>query len=60
MRPVDLHLLTGQGAQVQVGLRFGARPVAGDQIPEVIPASGVAAASHHVVQATGARVIAPP
>ena len=60
MRPVDLHLLTGQGAQVQVGFRFGARPVAGDQIPEVIPASGVAAASHHVVQATGARVIAPP
>lgn len=41
--PVDLHLLTRQGAQAQVSFRFGAWSMASDQVPEVIRSSWVAA-----------------
>jgi hypothetical protein len=40
MRPVNLGLLAGQSAQAQIGFRFGARPVAGDQIAEMPGAGG--------------------
>ena len=53
--PVDLHLLTRQGAQAQVSFRFGAWSMASDQVPEVIRSSWVAADPCHVVQATGAQ-----
>ena len=36
MSPVDLRLLAGQAAQAQIGLGLRARPMAGDEVAEVI------------------------
>ena len=47
--PVDLGLLTRQIAQMQLGRRFRTRPVAGDQMADVIGAFGMAAFAHHSV-----------
>ena len=51
VRPVDLRLLAGQGAQAQVRLGGRARAQAGDQVAEVLAAATVAALADHGVAA---------
>jgi len=53
--PVHLRLFPRQATQAQVGLGFGPRPVAGDQVTEVIGAAVVAALAHHRIQAAGGQ-----
>jgi hypothetical protein len=53
MAPIDLGLFAGQGAQAQVGLGRGARPVQGDEVAEVVRPARVAALAGHLVQAAG-------
>src|SRR6202022_2091088 len=55
VRPVDLALFTGQGAQAQIGLRYGPWTVQRDQMPEVMRVAPVAALIDHRVQATGRK-----
>ena len=47
MSPVDLCLLAGQAAQTQIGLGLRTRPMAGDEMAEVIGAAAIAALAHH-------------
>ena len=51
--PIDLSLFAGKGAQAQIGLGLGARPMAGDEVAEVIGAAGIATLAHHGVEAAG-------
>src|SRR5271167_894264 len=51
--PVDLGLLAGQGAQPQIGLRLGARPVASDEMAEMAGAAAIAALAHHRIEPAG-------
>lgn len=53
VRPVNLHLFARQGAQAQVGLGRGTRPVPRDEVAEVIGAARIAARLDHAVQAAG-------
>ena len=53
MRPVDLRLLAGQGAQAQVGLGRRTRAHAGHEVAEVRAAAHVAALADHRVQPRG-------
>ena len=55
MSPIDLGLLTGQGAQAQIGLGFGARPVASDDMAEVIGTAAIAAFADHGVEPAGSQ-----
>jgi hypothetical protein len=54
--PVALPLFTGQGAQAQVGLCWGAWAVAGDDVAKVIRAALVTALGDHGVQPAGREV----
>lgn len=54
--PVALPLLTGQGAQAQVGLCRGAGTVPGDDMAEVVGTSLVATLAGHGVQSAGGEV----
>ena len=54
--PVALPLFTGQGAQAQVGLCWGARTVAGDDVAKVVGAPLVTALGGHGVQPAGREV----
>ena len=49
--PVDLCFLARQAAQSQIGLGFTARSMPRDQVAEVIRAAGVAAFTHHRINA---------
>jgi hypothetical protein len=51
--PVDLRLLSGQGVQAQIGFGFWARPVAGDDMPEIAGASIVAAFTDSFLSGAG-------
>ena len=51
--PVDLGLLARQGAQTQIGFGLRTRPMAGDEVAEVIGAAAIAAFAHHRIQAAG-------
>jgi hypothetical protein len=55
MGPVHLHLFARQGAQPQERFGFRPGPVTGNQVPEVIWASGVAAILDHVVEPGSAQ-----
>ena len=55
MPPVDLRLLAGQAAQAQIGLGRRPRPMAGDEVAEVIGPAAVAALAHHGEQAAGGQ-----
>ena len=55
MSPVDLGLFARQGTQPQIGFRLGARPVAGDEMAEMIGAAAIAALVHHRVEAAGGK-----
>ena len=50
--PVDLTLFAGQAAQPQIGFGLRTRPMAGDQVAEMIRPAAVAALAHHRIQAT--------
>ena len=50
MSPIDLPLLAGQAAQTQIGFGFWTRPMAGDEMAEVIGAAAIAALAHHHIQ----------
>jgi hypothetical protein len=54
--PVALALFTGQGAQAQVGLGWGARAVPGDDVAKVVGASAVTTLHDHGVQAAGSEI----
>ena len=47
MSPVHLRLFAGQAAQTQIGLGFRTRPMAGDQVAEMIGAAAIAALVRH-------------
>jgi len=49
--PIDLPLLAGQAAQAQIGFGFWTRPMAGDEMAEVIGTAPVASLAHHHIQA---------
>jgi len=49
--PVHLCLFARQGAQTQIGFGLRTRPMAGDEVAEVIGAAGIAAFAHHSIQA---------
>src|SRR5262249_24396527 len=51
--PIDLPLLTGQGAQAQIGLRLGTWTVTRDHVAEVVGPTRIAALAHHGVEAAG-------
>ena len=53
--PVHLHLFTRQGAQAQECFALGTGSMAGDEMPEVIRASGVATILDHDVESRGAQ-----
>src|SRR5215471_17503963 len=55
MSPVDLALLTGQGAQTQIGLGLGARAMAADDVAEVIGTAAIAALADHGVEPAGSQ-----
>src|SRR5262249_33101754 len=55
MRPIDLALLAGKGAQTQIGLRLAARAMAGDHVAEVIGATAVTTLAHHAVEPAGGQ-----
>jgi hypothetical protein len=55
MSPVDLSFFPGKRAQTQIGFGFRARPVAGDQVAEVVRAATIASAVGHDVQAAGGQ-----
>src|SRR5262245_27473225 len=55
MSPIDLGLLTGQGAQAQIGLGLGARAVASDDMAEVIGTTAIAALADHGVKPAGSQ-----
>ena|SRR6516162_2806218 len=47
MSPIDLSLLAGQAAQAQIGFGFRTRPMAGDEMTEVIGTAPIASLAHH-------------
>ena len=51
MSPIDLSLLAGQAAQTQIRFDLRTRPMAGDEMAEVIGAAAIASLAHHHVQA---------
>ena len=51
--PVHLRLFARQATQTQIGFGFRARPMAGDQVAEVIGAAAIAAFAHHSIQPAG-------
>jgi hypothetical protein len=55
MSPVDWGLFTGQRAQTEIRLGFRPRPVAGDQVAEVIRAAAITAPIRHDIQAAGGQ-----
>ena len=55
MPPVDLPLLSGQGAQAQVGFGLRARAMAGDDMAKMIGAAAVAAFADHHEQPAGGQ-----
>jgi hypothetical protein len=54
--PIALALFTGQGAQAQVGLGWGARAVPGDEVAEVVGSTAIATLHDHGVQAAGSEI----
>jgi len=54
--PVTLTLFTGQGAQAQVGLGWGAWAVPGDDVAKVVGATAIATLHDHGVQAAGSEI----
>ena len=54
--PVALRLFTGQGAQAQVGLCWGAGTVPGDDVAKVVGSPLVSALDDHGVQPAGREV----
>jgi hypothetical protein len=50
MSPIDLSLLAGQAAQAQISLGLRTRPMAADEMAEVIGAAAIAAFAHHHIQ----------
>ena len=55
MSPVHLRLFAGQATQPQIRLGLRTRPMAGDQVAEVIGAAAIAALAHHPIQPTGGQ-----
>jgi len=55
VRPVNLTLFAGQGAQAQVRFPRQLRSVAAHQVAEVIRTARVTAFAHHAIQATRAQ-----
>ena len=53
MPPINLGLLARQGAQAQVSLRRGARPMACNEVAEVIGTSAVTTLAHHRIEPAG-------
>jgi hypothetical protein len=51
--PVNLRLFARQTAQPQIGFGPRTRPVAGDQVAEVIGAAAIATLADHRMQAAG-------
>ena len=51
MSPIHLSLLAGQAAQTQIGFDLRTRPMAGDEMAEVIRAAAIASLAHHHIQA---------
>jgi hypothetical protein len=51
--PVHLRLFARQAAQTQIGFGFRSRPMAGDEVAEVIGAAAIAALAHHRIEAAG-------
>jgi hypothetical protein len=47
MSPIDLPLLAGKAAQAQIGFGFWTRPMAGDEMTEVIGTAPIASLAHH-------------
>ena len=54
--PIALTLFTGQGAQAQVSLGWGARAMPGDDVAEVVGATAIASLHDHGVQAAGSQI----
>jgi hypothetical protein len=54
--PIALALFTGQGAQAQVSLGWGARAVPGDDVAEVVGSTAIATLYDHGMQATGREI----
>jgi hypothetical protein len=53
--PVDLALFARQAPQTQIGLDLAVRPMAGDEMTEVIPPSLVATFANHSMQPAGGQ-----
>ena len=53
--PIDLGFLTRQTTQTQVGLGLAARPMAGDEVTEVVRPTLVAAFADHRVEPAGGQ-----
>jgi hypothetical protein len=53
VRPIDLRLLAGQGAQTQIGFGLWPGAVARSDVAKVIGAAGITTFAHHGVEAGG-------
>ena len=53
MGPVHLRLFARQAAQMQIGFGFRSRPMAGDQVAEMVGAAAIATLARHRKEAAG-------